>query len=52
MWKVGLTTLPWGLVNAIVAVSSGRVIQYTGRLPIITAGAIVDMAAKVSTFIS
>ena len=38
IWNVGLVTLPFGLVNAIVSYFSGYVIKYVGRLPVFIAG--------------
>ena len=35
---VGLVTIPYGIVNAIVSFTSGGIAKYIGRLPIFIAG--------------
>ena len=38
VWKIGEVTIPFGVVNCIVSFTSGRVVKYTGRLPVFIAG--------------
>ena len=38
IWMVGLVTIPYGIVNAIVSFTSGGIAKYIGRLPIFIAG--------------
>ena len=47
IWKVGLVTIPFGVVNAIVSFTGGRLVEYTGRIPIFTFGMCVDLAIQV-----
>lgn len=47
IWKVGLVTLPFGVVDALVSFASGHVVGYTGRLPVFIAGMLVDLAIQI-----
>ena len=38
IWNVGLITLPFGVVNAIVSFSFGALVKYTGRIPVFMLG--------------
>ena len=38
MWKVGLVTLPYGIVNAFVSFTFGHLVKYIGRLPVFITG--------------
>ena len=38
IWKVGLVGIGAGLVNVIVSFTIGRIVKYTGRMPIFLAG--------------
>ena len=42
IWKVGLVTLPYGVVNTLVSLAGGHLFKYTGRLPIMTLGEICE----------
>lgn len=46
IWNVGLVTIPFGVVNALVSFGSGRIAKYTGRLPIFLAGLVVDICIQ------
>lgn len=48
IWKVGLVTIPFGVVNALVSFTSGRIAKYTGRIPIFVAGFIVDLCIQIT----
>jgi len=48
VWNVGLVTIPFGVVNALVSFMSGRIAKYTGRIPIFVAGFIVDLAIQIT----
>jgi hypothetical protein len=39
MWMITLITLPSSVVNALTAFSLGRLVKYTGAIPIFIAGA-------------
>ncbi len=39
---VGLVTIPYGIVNAVVSFTSGGIVKYIGRLPVFIAGAEID----------
>ncbi|KAI0227956.1 hypothetical protein LSAT2_021555 [Lamellibrachia satsuma] len=47
IWKVGLVTLPFGVVDAAVSFTSGHVAGYTGRLPVFIAGMVVDLIIQI-----
>jgi len=46
IWQVGLVTIPFGIVNAIVSFSTGRLVEKTGRIPIFVFGFMVDVAIQ------
>ena len=43
IWKVGLVTLPFGVVNALVSFCGGYVIKYIGRMPVFIAGLFIGV---------
>ena len=49
MWKVGLVTIPFGVMSATSSLLSGRLVARVGRLPLFTLAAIIDLALQVSS---
>ncbi len=41
IWMVGLVTIPYGIVNAVVSFISGGIVKYIGRIPVFIAGTVV-----------
>ncbi len=41
IWKVGLVALPFGVVNAIVSLTSGHLVKHIGRIPIFVFGTLL-----------
>ncbi|CAD5114808.1 DgyrCDS3850 [Dimorphilus gyrociliatus] len=48
IWKVGLATLPFGVVNAICSFSSGRLVKYIGRWPFFLIGFLIDFGILIA----
>ena len=47
IWQVGYVMIPFGLANAIVSFTSGKLARYTGILPLVTLAFISDLAVQV-----
>ncbi|KAK2154829.1 hypothetical protein LSH36_256g04070 [Paralvinella palmiformis] len=48
IWKVGLVTLSFGVVNTVVSMAGGHIVKYIGRLPVLTVGMLVDLAIQLT----
>ena len=47
IWQVGFVTIPFGIMNALASLVTGYIIKFTGRIPLFTAGFLIDLTIQV-----